>query len=177
MIRLTIATLLSFTVFVLGHWLHFHFGNPYDRVNSVMGAALLGLGLMFVIYRFLPSESSLLTKLGLANSPVVKFLPLLVASLLYALLFVGYLEFYFTADRSITFRMLRMTDENPNSSVTAEEMLKMYDTKSIVLRRFDDMVYGGYMYKDGDQYRLTPKGNRVLAVYRRTIDFLHMPKF
>ena len=177
MIRLLLATFLSFTIFVAGHWLHFHFGNPYDRVNSVMGAAGFGLLLMVIIYRFLPSESHLLAKLRITNSPVVKFLPLVVASLLYALLFVGYLEFYFTADRSITFRMLRMTDENPNSSVTAEEMLKLYDTRSIVIRRFDDLVYGGYMFKEGDQYRLTPKGQRVLSVYRRTIDFLHMPKF
>jgi hypothetical protein len=177
MLRVLIATFAAFTMFVIGHALHFHFFIPQARVNALLLAALLGLGLFFVIYWILPAEEALEKKLGRWRKPAVKALPGIVGSLLYVLLFIGYLEFYFTADRSITFRMLRIIDERPTKTITTAEMLEAYDTKAIILRRLDDMEYGGYMAKSGDTYSLTPKGNRALLVYRFTIDFMHMKKF
>ena len=177
MLKLLIASFSAFIIFIMGHWLHFHYIIPFNRVSSMFTAAGLGLLVYFVIYKLLPDENVLVTKLGLNKSALLKSLPLMVGGLFYAFLFLGYLEFYFTADRSITFRMLRMTDEKQGQVITSEEMLAQYDTKGIVLRRFEDLVYGGYMAKQGEQYSLTAKGKFILSIYRPTIDFLHMQKY
>lgn len=73
--------------------------------------------------------------------------------------------------------MLRIIDEQPAHTLTAEQMLQLYDTRAIILRRFEDLVYGGYLEKSGEQYQLTPKGQRTLGLYRFTIDYLHLGKF
>lgn len=177
MLKVIVSILSSFIIFLLIHALHFHYFEPYDRVNSVIGAALVGYFLFFAFYYFLPDEESLARKLRLNYLMVKKTVPLVLGTLLFYLLFVGYLVFYFTADRSITFRMLRITDERPSQSITAEEMLAEYDTKDIIVRRFDDLVYGGYFVKENDKYTLTPKGKFVLGIYRFTIDYMHMRKF
>lgn len=177
MLKVVIASFSAFVTFVIAHWLQFHFFNPVARVNWILAVAFFGLLLNVGLYFLLPPNEALEQRLSRSFKPMVKALPLLVACLVYSLLFLGYLEFYFTADRSITFRMLRITDERPTHSVTAEEMLSLYDTKGIVLYRLDDLVYGGYLEKTGDQYSVTAKGRRTLAIYRFTIDFLHMRTF
>lgn len=177
MFKVVISTTCAFLFFLCIHFAHFHFFEPYDRVNSVIGAAFVGYGLFLILHFFLPSEDSLLRTLKLSLEGVRKALPLLLGTILFFLLFVGYLEFYFTADRSITFRMLRITDERPMQTITAAEMLSEYDTQGIIVRRLDDLVYGGYLREENGQYSVTPKGQRVLALYRFTIDFLHMRKY
>jgi len=177
MLKVILATASSFLLFLCVHFIHFHYFEPYDRVNSVIGAALFGYICFFIFYRFLPDEETLVSRLKLPYNNIKKVVPLALGTILFFLLFIGYLEFYFTADRSITFRMLRITDERPAQSITVPEMLSTYDTQDIIVRRFDDLVYGGYLKKENDIYTLTPKGKLVLGVYRFTIDYMHMRKF
>jgi len=95
-------------------------------------------------------------------------------ALFYAFLFLGYLEFYFTADRSITFRMLMIADKQPGHSITQEQMASLYDVSGILKRRFDDLTYGGYFEQAGDAYRITDKGQIVLIIYRTAIEGLRL---
>jgi len=177
MLKVILSTIISFLLFLCIHLIHFHYFEPYDRINSIIVVALVGYFSFFVFYYFLPAEEILVQRLKLSYERIQQILPLLLGSVLFFLLFIGYLEFYFTADRSITFRMLRITDERPTQNITKDEMLGLYDTKDIIARRFDDLVYGGYLKKEGDNYTLTSKGKNVLGIYRFTIDYMHMRKF
>ena len=98
---------------------------------------------------------------------VYKIFKISVLGLLYSLLFIGYLEFYFTADRSITVRMLNVIQDSNRGSMNADEMLKIYDLDNIILSRFDDLEYGGYIHKNvNGSYELTKKGMLVSNLYR-----------
>ena len=176
MVRISVAVSIAFVLFVVFHFLQFHYFPPQEKAAAVLGMAVVGAAIYFAAYFLLPKEDQLCRKLKIPSG-FLKIFPIALGLTLYVLLFIGYLEFYFTADRSITFRMLRMIDEQPQRSVTATEMLELYDTKAIILRRFDDMVYGGYLRKEGDRYLLTAKGQRTLGLYRFTIDYLHLGKF
>ena len=87
-----------------------------------------------------------------------KFLSTASFSIVFILLFIGYLEFYFTADRSITFRMLILIDESPEKQLSVEETLQKYEVENIIVSRFDDLEYGKYIKKNqNDTYSLTRK--------------------
>jgi hypothetical protein len=176
MLRSLVAVLTAFVVFVVVHFLHFHFFPPVERINALLLTTVLGAILYLVLLKLLPSDEVLAKKLRLGKS-AMKALPVAIGLLLYALLFIGYLEFYFTADRSITFRMLRITNERPNQAITTEEMLAAYDVPSILVRRLGDLEYGGYYTKEGEYYKLTPKGKLAVGIYGFTIDFLHLSKY
>lgn len=176
MVRLSLAALVAFMLFVVLHFLQFHYFPPTEKAAAVLGMAIFGAGLFLATYFLLPPEERLQSRFKL-SAGTIKVFPVVLGLLLYSLLFIGYLEFYFTADRSITFRMLRIVDEQPQQAVTADEMLKLYDTNSIILRRLEDMVYGGYLQNDGGRYSLTAKGQRTLSLYRFTIDYLRLGKF
>ena len=87
---------------------------------------------------------------------------------------MGYIEFYFTADRSITFRMLMITEKQPDHRITREKMSLLYDVPGIINRRFDDLVYGGYYELKGGYYYITGKGRIVLKIYQVAIEELHL---
>jgi hypothetical protein len=91
----------------------------------------------------------------------------------YAMLYIGYLEFYFTADRSMTVRILQEIDR-AGSSLSPEQIEKVYDVQQYYLRRYDEMAASGYLVRDGAAYRVTAKGRRVARLYGFVIRFLHL---
>ncbi|HEY9216160.1 MAG TPA: hypothetical protein VIQ29_25310 [Ancylobacter sp.] len=177
MLRSTISTLASFLVFLIVHFLTFHFLAPNDKVNFLLATAAAGLVLFFILLSVLPSEEWFREKLHVSDRAMKRVLFPALGAFFYALLFLGYLEFYFTADRSITFRMLIITSEQPGQEITQAKLLELYDIQSIVVRRIDDLTYGGYFDREKDRYRLTTKARIVLQIYKFTIDFLHLGKF
>ena len=174
MLRSTFAAFLAFALFLLVHALHFHFYFPLDKATSVFSTALLSAVCFIIFYALLPTEATLQRKLHLNEKRMERWIFPLLGLLFYAFLFLGYLEFYFTADRSITFRMLMLIHKAPQHTMSQRQMLTSYDVPGIINKRFEDLVYGGYLKKEGDNYTLTPKGNLTLSVYRETIDFLHL---
>ena len=177
MLRLSLSAMAAFVIFIIGHFLHFHFANPYDRVASLLIGAVLGLVVYVGIFKMMPGEPVLERIIVRGNRLLIRLLPVLIGALFYGFLVLGYLEFYFTADRSVSFRMLRITASQPGGSIKADEMLAKYDTRAIILRRMEDLAYGGYYNKEGNRYSLTIKGHFILAIYDVTTDFLHMPTF
>ena len=174
MIRATLAAIFSFLLFLIVHVLDFHFLIPYEKTNSLLGAMLLGLLIFPVFFYLLPMEEVLQKKCHLSDRLMKRWVFPLLGVLFYGFLFLGYLEFYFTADRSITFRMLMLTDKQPSQTVTRENMFRLYDVPGIINKRFDDLTYGGYLAQQGDEYRLTEKGKLALNIYRFAIDYLRL---
>jgi hypothetical protein len=176
MFQVIIAAILSFMFFLVVHFLHFHFCKPAGKTKSLLLVALLGFPFFALMLFVLPSEDHILHALHLGDSASGVLLRLAGAAF-YAVLIIGYFNFYLTADRSISLRMLMMTDARPDHAITMEQMLAAYDTKAIITGRMDDLTYGGSLEQDGDRYRVTARGKRALALFRFPVNFLHLKKF
>lgn len=174
MLRVSTAALLAFLIFLVMHFAYFHYCMPIEKVKSLLLTA--GLGLIFFsffIYIF-PSEEWFKGKLHISDGVMSRWVYPAFGVLFYGFLLLGYLEFYFTADRSITFRMLMITDKQINHSVTKEQMVALYDVPGILDKRFEDLTYGGYFELNGDVYRLTDKGKIILRIYKVAIEELNL---
>jgi hypothetical protein len=73
--------------------------------------------------------------------------------------------------------MLMLIEESPQKQLTEQQMIDHYQPNQIISRRFNDMVYGGYMFKDGIYFKQTPKGRIAERVYRLTIQVLRLGKY
>ncbi len=176
MFQVIIAAVLSFMLFLVVHFLHFHFYKPVGKTKSLLLVALLGFPFFVLMLVALPSEDHILHALHLGDSASGILLRVAGAAF-YAVLVLAYFNFYLTADRSISLRMLRMTDARPDHAITMEQMLAAYDTRAIITGRMDDLTYGGSLEHDGDRYRVTARGKRALMLFRFPISFLHLKKF
>lgn len=86
----------------------------------------------------------------------------LTGYLYFGLVFLIYLEVYFTADRSITIRVMREIRKSPAKALRMEEFKSLFETEQIIFqRRFREMVLNGYLTEKNGVYRLTPVGTFV----------------
>jgi len=174
MLRASAAALLSFVIFLAMHFTYFHYGIPYEKVRSLFITAGIGLVVFFVLLYIFPAEEWFRSRLHISQSLMVNLVYPAFGVVFYGFLLLGYLEFYFTADRSITFRMLMIADKQPGHSITKEKMAELYDVPGILDRRFEDLTYGGYFEVNGDDYHITRKGDLILKIYKVTIEGLHL---
>jgi len=173
-LKVSICASLAFLIFLAIHFAYFHYCMPENKVNNLLLTAGLGLGIfLFFVYIF-PSEEWFKGKLHISETDMTRWVYPALGAIFYGFLLLGYLEFYFTADRSITFRMLMIADKQPNHQVTQEQMSSLYDVPGILSRRFDDLTYGGYFELQGNYYGITKKGKFILNIYKIAIEGLHL---
>ena len=174
MLRVSCAAVLSFIIFLVMHFTYFHFGMPYEKVKSLLLTAGLGLLIFFMLLYLLPKEEWFQQKLLLSPTAMSRLVYPALGVVFYGFLLLGYLEFYFTADRSITFRMLMIADKQNGHSITKEKMTELYDVPGILDKRFEDLTYGGYFKLDGDVYVVSEKGRVILKIYKIAIEGLRL---
>lgn len=178
MLRACILATACFLLFLILHVLIFHYARPAEKARTLV-RLFIGVWMLY------PAAA------GLGGGPytwpainpgvpawwVSDWGDFSAGCMLYGFLFLGYLEFYFTADRSITCRMLMLIENAPDRAMNPDEMRKAYDLDSVVTRRLNDMTYGGYLAADNGRYRLTSKGRRMQKLYRFVIDLLRLGPF
>lgn len=174
MLRVSTAALLSFVIFLAMHFAYFHYGMPHEKVKSLLLTAGIGLIVFFLLLCVFPAEEWFKSKLHISQGVMSRWIYPAFGVLFYGFLLLGYLEFYFTADRSITFRMLMIADSQPGHYITKEKMADLYDVPGILDKRFEDLTYGGYFELKGDVYHLTDKGKIILSIYKVAIKKLHL---
>jgi hypothetical protein len=174
MLRVSSAAALSFFIFLIMHFAYFHYGVPYEKVRSLLLTASLGLIVFFILIFAFPAEEWFEKKIHASPSVLNRWIYPAFGIIFYGFLLLGYLEFYFTADRSITFRMLMIADKQNGHSITKEKMTELYDVPGILDRRFEDLTYGGYFKLNGDVYEVTEKGRVILKIYKIAIEGLHL---
>lgn len=175
MLRIVLIAFLNFFVFLLSHAIFFYFAQPEHKALSIFLIFFISLVIAILIY----SKSNLFVSVDKSVRDgfpqIYKIFKISVLGLLYSLLFIGYLEFYFTADRSITVRMLNIIQDTNSGSINADEMLAIYDLDNLILSRFDDLEYGGYINRTVDGgYELTKKGKLVSNLYRIAFRILRL---
>ena len=67
-----------------------------------------------------------------------------------------------------------ITNKQTDHAITKDMMFERYDVPGILDKRFDDLVYGNYLSYDGQRYHVTRKGNFVLNIYQKAIEYLHL---
>ena len=174
MIRATAASLGAFILFLIVHLLDFHYLVPIERTHHLLWTASFGFILLIIFLSIFPDEQWFHKKLHINDKLLRCLVYPLLAIILYGFLFLGYLEFYFTAERSITFRMLMLMAKQPQQSITKDLMFQKYDVPGIVNKRFSDLEYGGFINKHDDLYTLTDKGKFTLNIYKFSINFLNL---
>lgn len=85
--------------------------------------------------------------------------------LVQGLLFVGYSMFYFLVDRGFSARILIEIEVAPGRALTTEEVARVYQLERVVARRLDEMLDMGSVTKEGDRYRITPRGCRQARLF------------
>ena len=166
MLRSTVAAILAFLIFLTSHVLAFYFLIPQERTHSLLLTAALGLICFLLLCCCLPPEEWFQQKLRINNKTMQRIVYPLLGACFYVFLFLGYTEFYFTAERSITVRMLMLVKKQPNQTITQNEMFAQYDVSGIITKRLDDLVYGGFLMQQDGSYKLTPKGKITLSIYQ-----------
>lgn len=177
MLKTTVLVVACFSAQFIVHLLVFHFRTVQNRFRTLYRFAWVGLALYAVLYFATPNESRWYTA-ALAAWPDADRWTVgghfLLGVLLYAFTFMGYLEFYFTADRSISFRIMMMAEDAPGKTIRYEELLKIIDPNSIIDWRLDDLVYGGYLTRKDKSYSITRKGFVTQKFYRWAVKFLNL---
>ena len=174
MLRVSIASALSFVIFLVMHFVYFFYGMPQEKIKTLLLIAGFGLVIFFTLVFVLPQEEWFKSKLHITENVMRSWIYPAFGILFYGFLLLGYLEFYFTADRSITFRMLMIAHKQPSNAITKEKMNRLYDVPGILDKRFEDLTYGGYFEQKGDIYYITEKGKIILKIYKFAIETLHL---
>ena len=183
MLKAAVIALVCFSIFLFIHGMTFHFFANLQWKSRSIFVTFVGLIPCYGIFYFLAPTDPLIATLmdpSLADTSSARAFSVINFSMgliFYAFLFLGYLEFYFTADRSITCRMLTLLNESADKRMTSKDFLERYDTEAIILRRLDDMTYGGYLHKEEDYYMHTKKGRLAQKLYGGIIKFLNLGKF
>jgi hypothetical protein len=77
---------------------------------------------------------------------------------LYIFLWLGYCQFYFIIDRSISVRFMIEINESPHKALSFKELKELYSPDYIFRRRLDQMVDNGHLEIKNGKYINTAKG-------------------
>ena len=172
MARSILIAILGFLLFLIIHVFIFVYINPMEKVNSLLLTFVFTLILTCIVYwsGFLLNFDKLIEKY-FQNSKMDWFCfnNYLIGSFVYWLL-----EFYFTVDRSITFRMLIIVDHFKDYTLSSDQLLSLYNTNEIIKSRISDLEFGGYLKVDENlKLAVTEKGKIILSIYKFALDLLN----
>src|SRR5579859_3482813 len=134
-----------FCLFFAVHLFWFRFFSPKEKARTLIRQGAV-TAVLFAAWLLALSFTSVENALSFST---------------YAFLFLGYLEFYFTVDRSITTRMLMFIESAGPNGLTYDEMAKLYPPDFLLKRRFTDLEYGNYIVRRDGSFINTKKGKRT----------------
>lgn len=167
MIGPLILGIACFFIFLLINILIFHF-NRIKRRSKTLLIIFFFVSVLYCIFY-------ILLVLPVCYTILTSFIFFINGFVLYAFLFICYLEFYFTADRSITVRIMIELEKSKDMKMTYEEIKKIYDIETdIFKRRFIELEFGNYIKKRNKFYENTLKGHIIAKIYDFYIKFLNL---
>jgi hypothetical protein len=164
--KAVVAGLGCFLLFLVLHVLVFRFIKLKERFRTLTVIFYALLPVYVAVYFLLPGPRWFAT--------LHEFLDFLAGLFLYIFLFLGYCQFYFIVDRSISVRVMMEINNTGGEGRAFEELKRLYSFDYILSRRLDHMVYGGYLDKEGERYVNTKKGRIVASVFAFLKDFLRL---
>lgn len=172
MIEAIILSGVAFFLFLIVHFLWFHYRKPTNRWRSVMRT----FWFFFLLYTLAFVLIPLPNWLDILNTQSVSAILFAWANgaALYVLVFLGYAQFYFLIDRSVSARIMIEIEQSPMKRLRVEEIHERYDPKGMQRRRLQDMLYGGYVIKEGEYYKNTKRGKLHAHIFKFCKIYLHL---
>lgn len=172
MIEALLLGVAAFILFLVAHFLVFHYLRPYHRWVAVMRVFWACAVLYALAFWLLPFPNWF----GILNleNPIAKWVAFLVGASWYVFLFLGYAQFYFLVDRGISARILVEILRAERGVLSHDELRKRYSSDALQARRLRDMLYGKYVALDGGVYKLTPKGKLNALIFDFCKKYLHL---
>lgn len=167
MIKSIILALLCFLIFLAAHVILFRLLRPEKRFRTLVAIYLALIPAYIAAYLLTPDGFTVVSAPGVPGAPllpletvyrltgVINFASGLV---LYTFLFLGYCQFYFIVDRSISVRIMIELLASPRRRLSLDEIEKVYPCREIFRRRLEHMVDGRYLRESGGYYEVTGKG-------------------
>lgn len=186
MIKASILGFLCFMLFLCVHAAVFHTFDLKERFRAIKTIFFALIPVYAALYLIMPAGYIVVETGGPAAFFSTAPLGTIVAAtrgiyflsgfMLYLFLFLGYCQFYFIVDRSISVRVMIEIENSPGGSLSAEEIQRVYPFKGILDRRLDHMLYGNYVRERDGRYSNTRKGVAQARVFGFLKDFLRLGK-
>lgn len=134
-----------------------------------------------LLYFLIPSDTLIIVPV--IPSPVVSLklvnllygmLNFMIGFMLYIFLFLGYCQFYFIVDRSISVRVMIEIANSVEKKLTFEEIEEIYNFDIILSRRLEHMEYGKYVVNNKGYYSNSKKGNFEAKIFKFLKEFLRL---
>ena len=172
MIEALLLSGAAFFFFFVTHAIWLHWRKPVNRWRAVTRFFLFFLGVYTLAFWMLPFPNwfNLLN----SASSLAKWFAWANGAGWYILVFLGYAQFYFLIDRGVSARIMMEIEESPEKRLRVEEIHQHYDPKNMQTRRLHDMLYGGYVIKEGEYYKNTIKGQTHARIFRFCKIYLHL---
>ena len=170
MIDAIALSIIAFTLFLITHWVAFHFFFITHRFRAVRTIFFIFLILYSLAAWSIPTGYwfAILAPTSFTERALVYLNGLLI----YIFLFFSYAQFYFLIDRGVSARVMAELLQMPGGRGSFDDIRSKYIPEKLLRRRVDDMVYGGYVEEGGGVYRLTAKGMlhaRVFYFFKKFI--------
>lgn len=182
MIKALIAGFCAFLAFLFVHALIFRVVEPKKRFRALVLIFLSQLPVYMFIYWIIPTPFLVLAPIGAVRPSVsietvyraTVVLNFLSGLALYAFLFMGYCQFYFIVDRSVSVRAMIEIETSAGRRLNSEGIRERYSLNDMMERRLNQLQEGGYIRKASDSYENTWKGRLVATVFGFLKDFLRL---
>lgn len=172
MIEAMVLSGLFFFIALAIHALWFHWRPPQNRWRAFTRLCLVFFGVYTITFSLAPFPNWF-NILNL-ESWWARFFSWTNGALIYAFLYFSYAQFYFLIDRSVSARIMIEIEQSTEKCLRIEEIHQRYDPKGMQIRRLNDMLYGGYVIKEGDYYKNTKKGELHARIFRFCKKYLHL---
>lgn len=185
MIKSIILGLICFAAFLALHALVFRILRPKERFSTLLLIFLALIPAYILLYALTPAGYLILAPLGPMGAPVIpletvykitRVINFMSGLVLYLFLFLGYCQFYFIIDRSISVRVMIEIQGTSKRMMSFDEIERAYPYKEILSRRLDHMVEGGYIINKDGYYALTGKGRLETRLFQFLKGFLKLGK-
>jgi hypothetical protein len=164
MIEAILSGLASFILFLVVHVLAFRSFELKERFRALT-AIFFALAPAYAVIFYLSMPDYVVVSLngkGIISGDtalrIARYLNFGAGLALYVFLFLGYCQFYFIVDRSISVRVMIEIEGSAKKALTEEEIKAVYSMDGILARRLQHMVEGRYIRQTDAGYANTRKG-------------------
>lgn len=152
-----LAAFATFVLFLIGQIALFQLFDIRSRFNAlalIWLSLLVAYGFLYTVFlHYLPAvfvypgpTLAWPGIIGIANGVVI-----------YLLLFLVYCCFYFT-DHSLCVAFMIELEGRPSRRMTRQDLKERFPHDKMLQQRLADLIASGYVYQEGEHYRLAGKG-------------------
>lgn len=162
MLKGILLALATFGLFLVAHVAVFRLRAPIRRFDAMVRVHWLLMPVLCAAYAVTPPDLGVIPA-GRARAGWL--LDLVNGVIVYDFLFVGYSMFYFLVDRGFSARILIEIERAPDAALTQEGVSAVYSPEQIVGRRLGELLDMGSAVKEGERFRITPRGLRQARLF------------